>query len=108
MRKVGRGRRGHHTTPPFPHRATSRHREGHSARQGREQPQRSPRGQKRVEEGTERPHGGPGRGHLRRGGHHPQEENADLQGLAPERAHLLFQGVYGDFLHHNDGLHLDG
>ena len=22
--------------------------------------------------------------------------------------HLLLQGVYGDFLHHNDGLHLDG
>ena len=35
------------------------------------------------------------------------EENADLPGFTPERAHLLLQGVYGDFLHHNDRLHLD-
>ena len=26
----------------------------------------------------------------------------------PERAHLLLQGVYGDFPHHNNGTHLDG
>ena len=33
----------------------------------------------------------------------PPEENADLLGFTPERAHLLFQGVYGDFPHHNHG-----
>ena len=38
----------------------------------------------------------------------PPEKNADLLGFTPERAHLLLQGVYGDFPHHNDGLHLDG
>ena len=38
----------------------------------------------------------------------PLEENADLPGLIPEHAHLLLQGVYGDFPHHNDGSHLDG
>ena len=38
----------------------------------------------------------------------PPEENADLPGFHPERAHLLLQGVYGDFLHQNDGSHLDG
>ena len=38
----------------------------------------------------------------------PPEENADLPGFTPERAHLLLQGVYGDFLHHNEGSHLDG
>ena len=38
----------------------------------------------------------------------PPEENTDLPGFHPERAHLLLQGVYGDFLHHNNGLHLDG
>ena len=38
----------------------------------------------------------------------PQEENTDLLGFTPERAHLLLQGVYGDFPHHNDGSHLDG
>ena len=43
-----------------------------------------------------------------RGGTSPPEENADLPRFTPERAHLLLQGVYGDFLHHNDGSHLDG
>ena len=38
----------------------------------------------------------------------PPEENADLLGFTPERAHLLLHVVYGDFPHHNDGLHLDG
>ena len=38
----------------------------------------------------------------------PPEENSDLPGFTPERAHLLLQGVYGDFPHHNDGSHLDG
>ena len=37
----------------------------------------------------------------------PPEENADLLGFHPERAHLLAQGVYGDFPYHNEGLHLD-
>ena len=36
----------------------------------------------------------------------PPEENADLPGFHPECVHLLLQGVYGDFLHHNDGSHL--
>ena len=38
----------------------------------------------------------------------PLEENADLPDFTPERAHLLLQGVYGDYPHHNNGLHLDG
>ena len=38
----------------------------------------------------------------------PPEENEDLLGFTPERVHLLLQEVYGDFLHHNDGSHLDG
>ena len=38
----------------------------------------------------------------------PSEENVDILGFTPEHAHLLFQGVYGDFPHHNDGSHLDG
>ena len=38
----------------------------------------------------------------------PPEEDANLPGFTPERAHLFFQGVYGDFPHHNDGSHLDG
>ena len=33
---------------------------------------------------------------------HPPEENADLPGFPPERAHLSLKGVYGDFLHQND------
>ena len=38
----------------------------------------------------------------------PPEENADLPNFTPERAHLLLQGVYGDFPYHNNGSHLDG
>ena len=37
----------------------------------------------------------------------PPEENSDLLGFTPESAHLLLQEVYGDFLHHNNGAHLD-
>ena len=37
----------------------------------------------------------------------PPKENADLTGFHPECAHLLLQGVYGDFPHHNDGANLD-
>ena len=36
------------------------------------------------------------------------EENTDLPGFHPKCAHLLLQGVYGVFLHHNVGTHLDG
>ena len=44
------------------------------------------------------PHGG-GRAPLK---------NVDLPGFSMEHTHLLLQGVYGDFPHHNDGSHLDG
>ena len=38
----------------------------------------------------------------------PKKENADLPDFTLERAHLLLWGVYGDFVHHSDGSHLDG
>ena len=38
----------------------------------------------------------------------PTEENADQPDFAPESAHLLLQELYGDYLHHNNGSHLDG
>ena len=38
----------------------------------------------------------------------PSKENADLPGFALERAHLLLQGVYGDFQNNNGGSHLYG
>ena len=37
----------------------------------------------------------------------PPEENSDLPGFHPQCAHLLLQGVYGDFLYHNNRSHLD-
>ena len=37
----------------------------------------------------------------------PLQENSDHPDFTPECAHLLLQGVYGDFLHHNSGSHLD-
>ena len=68
------------------------------------------RREKRRETGTERPHrGGTGRGHPRGGGACPlPEENAYLPGFAPESVHMLLQGAYGYFPHHNDESHLDG
>ena len=36
------------------------------------------------------------------------EKNADLPEFTFELAHLLLQGVYGDFPYHNNVLHLDG
>ena len=54
--------------------------------------------------GTEIPHGGHrSRSLACEGDVPPPEENAYLPGFCPENAHLLLQGVYGDFLHHNDG-----
>ena len=59
--------------------------------------------------GTEIPQGGSrSRSLAWGGGATPLEENADLPGCTLERVKLLLQGVYGDFLHHNDGSHLDG
>ena len=37
-----------------------------------------------------------------------EEEGADLPEYDTVRGRLLFQGVYGDFPHHNDISHLDG
>ena len=60
------------------------------------------------EEDGETPRGGPVEVRRVGGDDNPPEENADLLGFTPECAHLLLQGVYGDFPHHNDGSHLDG
>ena len=38
----------------------------------------------------------------------PQEKGEYLLYFTLEFAQLLLQEIYGDFLHHNDGLHLDG
>ena len=38
----------------------------------------------------------------------PPEEYANFPGVTHKRAHQVLQGVYGDFLHHNDEAHLDG
>ena len=57
--------------------------------------------------GTERPHGGAwSRSHSGGYSTHP-EKNADLPEFSPESAHLLLQGVYGDFPHHNNESHMD-
>ena len=36
------------------------------------------------------------------------EEVADLQDFKPKRAHLLLRDIYGDFPHHNNGMHRVG
>ena len=38
----------------------------------------------------------------------PPEENKDLPDFTLGHVYLFLQGVYGYFLHHNDGSHLDG
>ena len=38
----------------------------------------------------------------------PQEEGTYLPDFTRVRAHLLLQGIYVDYHHHNDRLHLDG
>ena len=59
--------------------------------------------------GTERPQGGKQYSSFMWGGiMPPREENADLPEFTPERLRLLLQGVYGDFLHHNNSLRLEG
>ena len=42
------------------------------------------------------------------GGRAPLEENVALPDFTPESAHLLLQGVYGDYLYHNNRSQLDG
>ena len=71
----------------------------------------SPRMRREIRKGDrdkETPQGGPAEVTRVRGMPSHPEENADLPGFAPESAHLLLQGVYGDFPHHNDRSHLDG
>ena len=98
------------TRHPHPtRRSRSWHREGQPARAGIEEAEQELEGYEESAEG----YGETSRGALLEVTHvggeaTPPEENADLPGLTPERAHLLLQGVYGDFPHHNDGLHLDG
>ena len=60
-------------------------------------------------QGRRYPTGGTSQGHSRGGGLAPlPEENVDLSVFHLEFVHLLLQKVYGDFPHHNGGLHLDG
>ena len=98
--------------PPLPYStAEELDKTGKTMRQERERRRRYRRKKRRKgrETGTERPHGGPRSRLLAWGGDAtPPEEEVDLLGFTPERAHLLLQGVYGDFLHHNYGSHLEG
>ena len=105
--------RGHHTTPsPLPPAETAAGKErANRPVQRPKSPQwsRIPRGQMRRWRRTERPLGGTQLRSLAWGGDAtPPEESAELLGFHPARAHLLLQGVYGDFPHHNNGLQLGG
>ena len=96
-------------TPSPTRRSNIRRREGLLAREGREEVEQEPEGAEEGEEGDgETPRGDPVEVNRVGGDATPPEENTDLSGFTPERAHLLLQGVYGDFPHHNDGSHPDG
>ena len=104
--KGGRGRRGRYTTPPPPHLGAGHPASAAGADYSEEQ---EPEGEDdRAEEDGETPRGAPVEVRCVGGGATPPEENADLLGFTPERAHLLLQRVYGDFPHHNDGSHRTG
>ena len=115
--KRGRGREeGEHSQQnnPLPYRASSQRWDDHTAREREEATAEEDPAEQTEEEEEERDRdretsqGGPVEV-TRVGGYAtPPEENADIPGFTPERAHLLLQGVYGDFPHHNDGSHLDG
>ena len=83
--------------------------ERHKAREGEEETEAEEDKKGSVAEGDrngDTPRGEP-EGINRVGGNMPPpEENADIQGFTPECAHLLLQGVYGDFPYHNDGSQL--
>ena len=102
--------RAAHDTPSPTHRSRSRHREGKSASAEREEPaeEQDPKGaEEEEEEDGETPRGAPVEVTCVGGGATSLEENVDLLGFHPDRAHLLLQGVYGNFPHHNYRTHLE-
>ena len=95
-----------------PHISSSRRRAGRPAKEGEEVPApevtaEEPKEEEERARDRETPRGGMVDVTCVGGDVNPPEGTADLPGFHPERAHLLLQGVYGDFPHHNDGSHLD-
>ena len=97
-------------TPPPPHRRAEHQEECHKASEGEEATEEEEDKEGREAEGdrdVDTPRGAPVEVTCVGGNVPPPEENADLPGFQPESAHLLLQGVYRDFPHHNDRAHLD-
>ena len=112
-RRRGRGEGEGGTRPPpsSTRRSCSRHRKGQPASAESEEPaeEQEPEGAEvGEEEDGETPRGPPVEVPFVGRDATPPEENTDLLGFHPERVHLLLQGIYGEFPHHNDGSHLDG
>ena len=106
----GGGRRKNPKTTPLPaENLTDRGWDMSPERAERTLGKQRTRREKRRKTGTERPHGGGVVEVTRRGGGStPPEEKVDLPGFTPESAHLLLQGVYEHFPHHNAGSRLYG
>ena len=62
---------------------------------------------RRKGKGMERPHGGPRSRSHAWGGTPPPQRKMQASRDPPEILHLLLLGVYGNFLHHNNGSQLD-
>ena len=88
--------------------ACSEHSSGRRNRKGRPRGPIKRGGKSGRERRRRAPEGGTCRNCLQGGRGSSPEENEDLPDFSPERAHLLLQGVYAYFLHHNNRLHLDG
>ena len=110
-KEEGGGKQGGEAADPTPQKRRTNRRVPQGQREEIVDGGRRGRGGEQVGRGQGRRDlkGGYVRGHPRGGGRAPPlEEKADLPVFTPEHVHLLLQKVYGDFLHHNDGSHLEG
>ena len=105
----GNKRETHNTPPPPTPRRSSRRREGQPAGdREEEEEQETDWTEEGEDEDRDTPRGAPVEFTCVGGDVTPPEENSDLPVFHSELAHLLLQGVYGDFPHHNDRSHLYG
>ena len=104
-REGGQGGLGKQTPPPEDGRISKRQQR---AGKRRSRMRRKRKNGKEGDRDGDTPRGAPVEVIRVGGGMPPPEENANLPDFKPEHAHQLLSEVYGDFTHHNNGLHLDG
>ena len=99
------------TNPKTPWRRVDRPEECHEAREGGEEMEAEEEEERHKEEGDrdgDTPLGPPVKFIYVGGGMLPPRGKRRPSRIRPISAHLLLQRIYGDFLHHNNGSHLEG